>query len=157
MAYTAKSTDARDRMGVYQHLTDVPDRYRLRQHAAAYADRDVWSEFVAANTDRYATEQTRNRLNRAARLWKGHMDEHGRHPALAMPEDVETWCADLLDNYAVKHAYNGYWVRVEAFYDWLLWHTEHPHVYQPVLMAVTDPDAPASSEIWAEKVSRRRD
>jgi len=152
-----KSTDPTDRMGVYKSIGDVPDRRRLSQHAAAYDGRDVWTEFVAANEDRYATEDSRRRVARAGEVWKDHMDERGRHHALATPEDVETWSTALLDEYTVGHAYNGYWVRVEAFYSWLQWHTEHPHVYQPVRMAAADPDAPASRTIWEEKVSRRRD
>ncbi|EMA44282.1 hypothetical protein [Halococcus saccharolyticus] len=153
----SKSTDPRDRMGVFKRLDDVPTRRRLHQHAAAYEGRDVWAEFINANGDRYKTEDTRQRVERAGEVWKDHMDGRGRHYALATPADVEAWASWMVDEYTVGYAYNGYWVRVDAFYEWLRWHTDHPHVYQPVRMAAADPDAPASRAIWDEKVGRRRD
>ena len=155
MSQTAVSTDPAERLGVYKSLDDVPDRYRLRNHTATYDARDVWDEFLTDHLfQTYNSERFKEDAIRAGRYWKEHMDARGRHHALATPADVEAWMSDLLDRVKVKTAYNSYWVRVERFYSWLQWHTEHPHVYNPVLMAAADGDA--SQTVWDEKMARRR-
>lgn len=75
------------------------------------------------------------------------------HHALASPDDVEAWCGTLLDSKTRSTSYN-YWVRVRRFYDWLQWHVDHPHCYNPVLMAVVEGEA--SSEIWEQKLDKWR-
>lgn len=146
------SDDPADRMGVYKQLADVPDRYRLAVHADAYADRDVWAEYVDENPDRLTSVGGRRGHERAGRRWKAHMADRDRHHALARPADVETFIADLLDRFAPGTVYNPHWVRLEAFYDWLTWHADHPHRYNPVLMAAADPDAPATTRLWRRKM-----
>lgn len=141
-----RPTDPRSMMGVYRTLADVPDRRRLRQHATAYEGRDVWSEYLAEDVrERVTGEHGRTMARRVGRYWREHMDERGRHHALATPEDVETWSAALLDEYAERTAYN-YWRFVHFFYEYLRWHTDHPHTYTPALMAAAE--APATGEIW---------
>ena len=155
MSRDRKSPDPRDRMGVYKRLSDVPDRYRLHHHANAYEGRDVWNEFLTEHLfPRFDSDRFKEDARRAGRYWKEHMAERGRHHALATPDDVETWMADLLDRLKLKTAYNSYWVRVERFYYWLQWHTEHPHTHHPVLMAAAD--GGAAGEVWDEKMARRR-
>lgn len=41
-----KSSNPRDRLGVFRRYADVPPRYRLGQYEAEYADRDMCEEFV---------------------------------------------------------------------------------------------------------------
>lgn len=156
MAGHTKSPDPADRLGVYKRLADVPARYRLQQHTAAYADRDVWAEFMTVLREQHDSERFAQVSANAEADWKAHMDARGRHHALATPADVATWCTALLDRLALRTAYNKYWVRVEQFYDWLLWHNDHPHVYHPPRMAaLTDADGSAGA-IWAKKLSHNR-
>lgn len=144
----AKSTDARDRLGVYKRFADVPERRRLRHHDAAYEGRDVWKEFVDGLP--YESDGYYDKTRLAEVEWKGHMADRGRHHALATPDDVETYCAALVDRYSRKTAYQPYYLRVEHLYEWLATHTDHPHVYNPVLMAVAE--SPAAGEIWKHKM-----
>lgn len=142
-------------MGIYKCLGDVPDRYRFIHHANAYEGRDVWQEFcdeyeyAQGSHDRYEEE-----VDRAGDRWRSFMESRGRHHALATPDDVEAWCADLLSDGSVRRAHD-YWLRVNRFYNWLQWHSEHPHRYNPVLMAAAEGNA--TSEVWAWKVERTRD
>lgn len=146
MTAQQRPTDPHDMMGVYRTLDDVPDRRRLRQHAAAYENRDVWAEYLTDDAyERVGHEHGRAVARRVGRYWREHMDERGRHPALATPGDVEAWSAALLDEYAERTVYN-YWRFVYLFYEWLRWHTDHPHTYTPVLMAVAE--CPAAAKIW---------
>lgn len=156
MTDLAKATDPARRMGVYKTLGDVPDRYRLHQHAAAYAGRDVWAEWLGdedahrGTSDRYFED-----VAVTERSWKAHMDDRGRHHALATPEDVETWIADLLVDRKLRTVYEGYWTRIESLYGWLQAHTEHPHVYHPALMAAADGEA--ARRVWDYKMDSFRE
>lgn len=148
------SNDPRNRLGVYKRLEEVPPRYRLRQHADVYRGEDVWETFLEDHLfPRYPKDRYRQDTRRAGRLWKSHMDDRGRHHALATPEDVDQWCQSLLDQRNVKTVYNHYWVRLERFYDWLLTRTDHPHVYHPFLMAAAEYET--ASRIWEAKVEQR--
>lgn len=151
MSRPKKSLKAADRMGVYKRLDDVPDRYRLYQYADAYKGRDVWGEFCIkyeydrGNHDRYEQE-----VNRHGRSWCEFMEGQDRHHALATPADVEAWSAHLVESKAPRTA-EGYWSRIRRFYDWLQWHIDYPHVYNPAMMAAANGDAAAI--IWSEKVN----
>lgn len=144
-----------DRMGVYKRLSDVPDRRRLYHHEDAYASRDAWAEYVTETgaldgvSDDRAAE-----IERVERSWKALMADRGRDHALATPADVEAWAQRLLDRITPRTAYNPYWCQVESFYDWLLWHTDHPHVYHPVLMAADEYEDRAAGRLWTEKLNR---
>lgn len=145
------SADPRDRMGVYKQLEDVPEHYRLTDYSTAYAGRDVWAEYVAAEIPDDRGDRYMEDTERVARRWKSHMDSSGRHHALARPVDVERWCRWLCERFSISHAYDPYWCRVESFYNYLLWHTSHPHVYNPFLMAAAA--YPAAGTIWDEKTA----
>ncbi len=79
------------------------------------------------------------------------MTTQARHPALATPSHVEQWCQQLLDTKAPRTAYN-YWVRIRRFYEWLQWHTDHPHRYSPVMLAVIA--GGAAETIWLVKLEK---
>lgn len=147
----AKSPDPAGNMGVYKRLSDVPDRYRLQNFSAAYEGRDVWGEYVS---DRYPnpSENQQTLLRRFKRRWTSLMDDQGRHHALATPEDVEAFSSDLVENNTLSTAYSNYWQRLEVFYTWLQSHTDHPHVYHPVLMAAAE--YPNASAIWDYRIAR---
>ena len=78
------------------------------------------------------------------------MEGSGRHHALATPEDAEGFAAWLLNQYSTRTSYN-YWRLVYQLYEWLRWHTDHPHVYTPVLMAAVEYSATA--ELWEFRYS----
>lgn len=146
--------DPRGRMGIYKSLADVPDRYRLKFRGDAYANRDVWAEFLDAQTEHYDSPTFLKKSRRAGAYWMAHMEEQGRHHALATPDDVETFVDSLLEDRAVSTVYHPYWTRLEAFYDWLQWHPAHPHRYHPVLMAAADGEA--AGRVWQFKLTRNR-
>ena len=141
-----------DRLGVFKELSDVPDGRRLHHLAPAYEGRDTWGDYRATVelSDRMSVE-----WDRFARRWKEHMDDRGRHHALARPDDVETWSAELVELFSVDRAYQ-HWNVIEGFYDWLLWHTEHQHTYNPFHMAVVDPERGAR-QIWNRKMEKAND
>lgn len=150
-----KSLDPKERLGVYKTLDEVPGRYRLYHHEDRYEGEDTWQvfcdefEYSQGSHDKYEEE-----VDRAGDHWKVHMDVRGWHHALATPEDVEAWCEDLLADKSERRAYD-YWLRVNRFYEWLRWHTEHPHRYNPVLMAAVEGDA--TRRVWEYKARQNRE
>lgn len=139
------------RMGVYQQLDQVPERYRFRNYEQTYGGRDVWAEYVAAVTQENPSDSFRRECERAERAWKAHMDEHGRHHALATPGHVEAFLNEKAVEASLATVYKPYWARLEDFYTWLQHHTDYPHVYNPPLMAATDSDSTAAEIWWTQK------
>lgn len=157
MPRPTKSLDPLDRLGVYKSLEEVPDRHRLATHAAAYEGRDVWHEFCVeyeyaqGDHDRYEEE-----VDRVGDSWREFMTDRDRHHALATPADIEAWCVHRRKaKDSSRRRLHDYWLRVNRFYDWLLWHTDHPHVYNPVLMAAAD--GGVAGEVWEWKAERTRE
>lgn len=141
-------------MGVYKQLEAVPTEHRLSNYSDRYDGWDVWSEYLVTELlpthNSYRVKQT---ARLAARRWKEHMCERGRHHALATPADVETWCFSLLESVTVQTAYKTYWTKFERFYEWLRWHTDHSHLYNPFLMAAAHREA--AGRIWNVKMELR--
>lgn len=124
--------------GVFKSIDEVSNRYRLSNFSKQFGDRDVWKAYTDDILDDDCSEGHWERAERAGRRWKEHMAKRGRHHALATPDDVDVYFETVLETNALRTAYMPYWVRLNEFYDWLLWHTEYPHVYQPVLMAAAN-------------------
>lgn len=144
----SKPTDPRRRLGIYKSIDEVPDRRRLQSYAAEFEGQDTWGAWMDT---RDLADSTRKRIDRAERSWKDHMDERGRHHALARPDDVEAWCQALLDRMTVGTLYNRYYGHLASFYEWLVWHWDHPHQYNPVLMAVLQDGA--ARDAYREKLN----
>lgn len=140
-----KTDDVRERMGAYKQFTDVPTERRLERFISSYDGRDVWEEYVASEE---RSESAIYQLGLVKRRWKGYMSEAGRHHALADPDHVEGWATSLLDQLSMTTAYSHYWLHVNRFYRWLMWHTKHPHVYNPVWMAVDENPEGAAGALW---------
>jgi len=153
------STNPEDRLGVYKHIDDLPTHHRLRQYADEYAGRDVWKEYVEETNlyERYSSPRFKPATARAVDSWKTHVEERGRHHALATPADINTWCGELLTDRSNRTVYNLYWTRLATFYDWLRWHTDHPHTYDPFLMAAHEYTDSAAGHVWVGKIGQRRD
>lgn len=147
------SSDPKDRMGVYKSLEDVPAHRRLEGYQDRYEGKNTWNEFLDEHlfpTHPNASEKWRNGARRAGRRWKTHTGD--RHHALARPEHIESFMAVLLGRMEIGTAYLYHWAHLERFYRWLAWSTDHPHTYNPVLMAAAD--FPVSERIWNHKLER---
>ena len=145
-------------MGVYKRLQEVPERYRLQQYRSIYHDRDVWAEWVTERTAQHdgLSQYLTDRMRITERSWKDHTAACNRHHALASPEEVESWIATFMNGcWNIRTVYEGYWVHLAHFYRWLRFHTDHPHVYDPVLMAAAT--GPETNRVWECKVQGLED
>lgn len=142
------------RMGVFKQLEEVPTRYKLNTFSESYGGRDVWTEFMEERGEDFPSENTKYKVNRAGERWEDFMESRSSHYALPVPDDVEAYFDYLLTvgDMKVSTTYRQYGDYLERFFDWLLYHTEHPHVYNPVLMSVVENPNGASGEVWDEKI-----
>lgn len=154
MAGPQKSPNITDRLGAYKAAHEVPDEYSLRYLEDAYAGEDTFQAFCEASEyHRGDSEWYRNQVERAGRKWKAFMAETDRHHALALPADVDEWCGQLRNAYTIGQAHE-YWRRIRRFYTWLTEHTDHPHVYNPALIAAnTGEHVPV---LWDWQVTQTR-
>jgi hypothetical protein len=136
-------------MGVYTRLEDVPAQYRLDTYAAEYHGRDVWQEYIDSRPATFDSTHYRNSLTKAGSSWVDHVSARDRHHALAHPADVESWVLGLRADRTLQTVYKEYWVRLEEFYSWLQFHTDHPHVYHPPLMAAVRDGV--AGQLWQQK------
>lgn len=150
-----RSPNPNKRMGIFKELEEVPERYRFHQYSGSYQGKDTYEEFLDEKLlPQYpdATDKHYRSIHRAGEEWKAHMEEQGRHHALATPKDVEEWVEKLIEDITVGTTYAHYWVRIYGFYSWLQTHPHHPHAYHPVLMAVAK--YPNSLEVWNYKMGK---
>lgn len=80
------------------------------------------------------------------------MSEQGRHYVLAQPTDVEIWSGKLLFQFSRDRTYQ-HWYVIEGLYEWLKWHINHPHAYNPFHMAASVAGSSAH-EVWIQKQER---
>jgi len=139
----------RDRLGVYKRLEEVPSGRRFHQFASGYAGKDTWAGYRATVE---LSDHMSEEWGRFVRRWKNHMDDRGRHHALARPDDVESWSVSLLEQFSTDRAYQ-HWNVIEGFYSWLMHHTEHPHTYNPFHMAAAA-DGSSARKIWNRKMEK---
>jgi hypothetical protein len=141
------------RAGIYKSVSSVPPERRFENYAAAYDGRDTWGEWIA--TERADLKRAKEDIERAGRRWKAHLDERGsgRHHALATAADVETWVQYLRerggrnDGMTWQNTVKCYINHLWAFYRWLCRRSDHPHVYDPTLIAASEPESYAR-EAW---------
>ena len=147
-----KSRDPAKRLGVFKRFAEVPNHHRLEQYTDRYRGSQTWQTFCETHEyDNGSSQHFWTEVDRVGDSWCSFMASREPHHALARPEDVEAWSTEILEARSDRRAYD-YWLRVRRFYDWLLWHPDHPHVYNPVLLAVIKGEA--TQRIWGTKLER---
>jgi len=147
--------DPSKRLGIYKRFEDIPAEHRLESYRDQYRGRDTWGEFLTqVFLPQHNTYQTQQEARRLTRKWRTVVSEAGRHHALARPRDLERWWTTALEEVNPSTAYRTYWTKLERFYDWLLWHPNHPHRYNPLLMAAANYDS--AGTIWTAKVGEKQ-
>ena len=149
-----RSPNPAEQAGVFKKLEEVPSRYRFSTYASSYEGSEVWSEFLEAHRDFYA-DGSLQEGERTGRYWKEYMEGKDRHYALPTPNDVEEFLEWLTSSEGkdmnVLTVYTMYWPYLERFFNWLQFHTKHPHNYNPLLMAVIEYPDGLVGEVWDHK------
>lgn len=129
-----------NKAGVYKTIDDVPHHHRIRTHTDRYQGRDMWREYDLAVASVHPDERNYSPSERSK--WENHMQRRGRHYAVAEPDDVTAWTEFVREDIAEATRVN-YTKRIFRFYRWLMWHTDHPHRYNPFVLAANTHDPTA--------------
>lgn len=150
-----KGTKPEQYAGAFQHSSEIPPRYRLETYAGQYRGEDTYDEYVQEVLyPEHDSDRLRSSVKRARFSWFQHMDKVGRHHALARPEDAGDWCRKLLAaDRTPETCYEYYYNRIYQFYTHLKCHNDHPHLYNPLLLAAIEYDA--AREIWMCRINNR--
>lgn len=153
-----KPTTPEGYAGVFQSYDDIPERYRLETFASQYEGEATWQQYVdnvLFNEYDVPSRTLRSTTRSAGNSWRTHMAERGRHHALAAPVDVEAWCQQLLELDLSHHTcYAHYFVRIYRFYEYLMNSYQHPHLYNPMLLAAIEHEG--AHHIWEYRLTRTR-
>lgn len=149
-----KGTKPEQFAGPFQNYREIPARYRLETYAAQYRGDETWDRYCKdVLFKKYDSDYMRDNARKAGDSWLSHMDEQGRHHALATPQDANVWCGNLLDDRTRQTCYEQYFVRIYQFYDHLKSSYRHPHLYNPLLLAAIKYDA--ARQIWMHCIDTR--
>jgi len=149
-----KGTRPEQYAGALQHFDEIPQRYRLGTYAGHYRNTNVWDRYKdEVVLEEHDSERMRKTLQLGGDSWRQHMHPRDRHYVLPTLEDVNDWCEKLVDLKARQTCYEYYFLRVYDFFDYLKCHAGHPHLYNPLLLAAIEHEAPR--HIWTFRVDRR--
>lgn len=151
-----KGSSPEEYAGAIQHFDEIPERYRLETYAGQYRGDNTWRRYVdEVLLEEYDSDRIRQTARLGGESWLEHMADRARHHALATPEDVNEWCEMHLEERARKTIYEYYFLRVYDFYDHLKHSHQHPHLYNPFLLAAIDYEA--TRYVWLFRIDRRRE
>lgn len=129
--------DALAFLGVFKNLEDVPARYYLENHESEVTSKDAWNDYDAQELADLSAHTRRYVYGKAYREWQKFCDEHDVHPALADPRDIEEHLAEQRDEMEkLKTVHDARFRPLFRWYRWMQFHTDYPHRYNPVVMAV---------------------
>ncbi len=143
---------------IFRDFSTITPEYRLEYHAGRYTDDAVWDEYVAhkaAQRGGVAAETRRKRYGIARERLAEVCAERGRHYAVARPADVEAFFES--EAHLSDHVFRDRrFMPVYGFFEYLRYHTDHPHEYNPVLLAAFDADSHARRG-WNLRQQRNQD
>ncbi len=150
-----KGTKPEQFAGAFQQYSEIPPRYRLETYTGQYQAQDTWDRYCSEILlEEYDSKHMRKVARKAGDSWLSHMEKQGRHHALATPLDANLWCEKLLDGDRVRRTcYEQYYVRVYQFYDYLKQNHQHPHLYNPLLLAAIEYET--ARNLWMYRVDAR--
>lgn len=151
-----KPKTAEAHSGVFNSYSEIPARYRLQTYTQHYQGENTlrrYLEEVYFPKHTPVSEWMQKNAGRVRRSWVDHMEQRGRHHALATPEDVDSWFEELLEQCSAETCYKTYFRRIFNFYQYLEHSYRHPHTYNPVLLAAINFES--TRRIWKFRVKIR--
>jgi len=150
-----KGTKPEEFSGAYKSYSEIPTRYRLETYTEQYLDEDTWDCYCREILfQEYDSKHIRDSARKASQSWLSHMDDRDRHHALATPADADTWSQRLLNGDRKRRTcYEQYFVRIYQFYDYLKNSYQHPHLYNPLLIAAINYET--TRHLWSYRVDAR--
>lgn len=143
--------DALAFLGVFKRVEDVPDRYYLPNFETEIDAEECWDAFDAEELEGLSFHQRRYVYGKAWREWSVYCDAHDVNPALANPQDIEAHLAEQRAQVnKLKTVHDARFRPLLRWYRWMLFHTDYPHRYNPVVMAVLLGDS--THDVWQTRL-----
>lgn len=151
-----------DWVGIYKTIDDVPVDYRLDGTAdedeLARREDDAFEAFLSTLEDVSESHKDR-RYRKGYRDFRDFVQDRGRHPTVATPDDVEAFVTAARNGEFSGPGYDRiksvtvvmvYLRPVLRAYDWFVSRVDYPHIYNPVTMAALEDGA--TRDAWIAKV-----
>lgn len=152
---TLVEQDALAYLGVFKRVEEVPNRYYLANFTSDVDAESAWEEFGEKELKGLSYHTREYVYDKAWREWTAYCDDHNIHPALAHPKDVEAHLAEQREQVSqLKSAHDARFRPLFRWYRWMQYHTEYPHRYNPVVMAVLL--GGATYDIWSTRLYDRK-
>lgn len=146
--------DALAFLGVFKRVEDVPDRYYLGNFISEVDAEDAWKHFEVKKLEGVSDHTREYVYGKAWREWTAYCDEHGVHPALGDPQDIESHLAEQWAEMGkLKSLHDARFRPIFRWYRWMQFHIDYPHRYNPVVMAVLL--SGVTSDIWETRLYDR--
>lgn len=147
--------DARAHLGVYKTLDQVPPRHHLENYETEFEGQCVWAKFFEKFGGGWSYNTRQYQYGKVARDWTAFCEERGRHPALATPRMVEDYLSREESEMSTRKSLHDLRFRpLYRLYKWMLYSSEYPHRYSPVVMAVLF--GGSTWRCWWTRVNNRR-
>jgi hypothetical protein len=129
--------DAKAFLGVFKSIEEVPERYYLANFRSEIDGEVEWNVYDAEELSGLTFHQRQYVYGKAWREWSSFCEENGVHSALADPQDIEVHLAEQRDSVnKLKTVHDARFRPLFRWYRWMMFHSEYPHRYNPVVMAV---------------------
>jgi len=150
-----KGTEPEVFAGPFQHFEEIPPRYRLETYAPQYRGQSTWTHYCEdVLFEQHESDHMQKTAQKAGRSWRNHMQDRNQHHAIATPEGANVWCQKLLDGERCRRTcYEQYFIRIYQFYDYLKGSCQHPHLYNPLLLAAVEYDE--ARYLWGYRIDTR--
>ena len=148
--------DALAHLGVYKRVEDVPTRHSFEKFLDDVDADEAWEQFWVETGVVDLSEHTRKyKYGKARREWWDYCAKRGIHPALGDPTDFEEHFSKQMEEMSTYKS--GHDLRFRPLYlwhRWMVWHTEYPQRYNPMLMAVLFEGTTA--DLWRTRLHDRK-
>jgi len=120
-------------LGAYKRLSDVPYKHRLARFVGEYANRPLMDEFIDGYKPHAAASYRQRKFHRVRRAVENHITEG--HYAFLTPQQADEFFGTIA-NQTVPSQYETYLSALRTMYEWLIFHHDYPHRYNPLDMAI---------------------
>lgn len=134
---TLVEQDALAFLGVFKTVDDVPARYYLPNFRSDVDAEEAWDAFDTAELAGLTYETRRYKHGKAFREWRAYCEPRDIHPALPDPGDIESHLTEQREDMdKLQTVYTNRFRPLFLWFRWMTFHTDYPHRYNPVVMAV---------------------
>lgn len=117
----------------WETIADVPDKFRLKNFIPEYEDVPLMDIFIDEYKPDLSERVRKYKYHRVRRAVEEYIDNG--HYAFLTPKQVDGFF-ETVTEYKLRVQYQVYLSVLRTFYEWMIWHRQYPHTYNPIDMAI---------------------